>query len=214
MEPLKTPGAPERPARVRIDPSDLALEIISIVVAIVLATGVGQLVDHFRAEARTHQALVELRREIATDDAALRRVTALHRRVWLGFQHVVTTAHDRQMAFDTFAQTFDTTASHGYQPFWGTTTAWDLTRNSTVLDDVPYELRVRLQTRYAELAGLRSIEERVASGIEFTPSEARPNFYFAAAALVLNLADVVYSEQRLIDDDERALQALARAGIT
>ncbi|HEX3467222.1 MAG TPA: hypothetical protein VHT05_04020 [Candidatus Elarobacter sp.] len=214
MEPAKTPATSERPARVRIDPSDLALEIVSIVIAIVLATGVGQLVDHVRAQARTQQALVELRREIATDDAELRRVSGLHRRVWLAFQRAVSTAHDRQMTFDTFTRTFGTAASHGYEPFDGTTTAWDLTRNSNVLEEVPYELRARLQTRYGELAGLRDVEARLISNLEFAPSDARPNFYFAAYAVVLNLADAVAAEERLVDDDRSALDALARAGIT
>ena len=213
MEP-STPEAPERRTRIRIDPSDLALEIISIVVAIVLATGVGQLVEHARAQARTHQALVEVRREIAADDAVLRRVTALHRRVWLSFSHAVTSAHGEQMTFDTFIGSFKHAAPQGYQPFAGTTTAWDLTRNSPDLDNVPYDLRVRLQTRYGELAGLRETEQRVVAGFEFEPSDARPNFYFAAYALVLNLADVVFSEQRLIDDDDRALTSLAQAGIS
>ena len=73
---------------------------------------------------------------------------------------------------------------------------------------------MRLQTRYGELAGLRETEQRVVAGFEFEPSDARPNFYFAAYALVLNLADVVFSEQRLIDDDDRALTSLGQAGIS
>ncbi len=76
VEPDEHPDHESRRARrirLRINPSDLLLEIISIVIAIVLATAVGQLVDRVRTQRQTHEALVQLRREIATDEVVLKR---------------------------------------------------------------------------------------------------------------------------------------------
>ncbi len=54
-----------------INPSDLALEIISIVIAIVLATSVGQIVANYQAGVHTREALQRIRQEVASDDATL-----------------------------------------------------------------------------------------------------------------------------------------------
>jgi len=201
-----------RRAPLRIDPSDLALEIVSIVIAIVLATAVGELVEHVRAQARTHEALVQIRQEIVADDAGLRRNATLHRNVWNAFRDAVTRARGHRMDFDEFAATFARSAPHGLRPFVGSTTAWDLARTSTVLADVPYDVRATIQRRYAELDGLRDTNAIVLAHLENAPAEEHPNFYFTAVALVLSLADVVYSEQRLAADDAAALRALDAAG--
>ncbi len=215
VEPDEHPDHESRRARrirLRINPSDLLLEIISIVIAIVLATAVGQLVDRVRTQRQTHEALVQLRREIATDDAVLRRRAPTHRRVWLAFRTVVQSARTPRMGFDTFTRTFASAAPSGFQPFEGTTTAWELARDAKVIDDVPYDLRATLQARYAEIAQLRNINIEVLHSFETAPTEDHPNFYFVAYAVALNAADIAFSEQRLIEDDRRALRALAQAG--
>jgi type II secretory pathway pseudopilin PulG len=198
---------------VRIDPSDLALEIISIVIAIVLATAVGGFVAHYQAGERTRAALAQIRLEIAHDDEALGAVRAPHVRLRDAFRTLTTRTLSEQLSFDTFSRTFATAAPRGIHPFDGTTTAWELARGSNALDDLPYELRATLQTRYAELAGLQALNNRTLSQIEFSPADDRPNFYFTAVALSLNLSDMTASEDRLARDDATALRALADHGI-
>jgi hypothetical protein len=201
-------------ARLSIDRSDLALEIVSIVIAIILATAVGQIVEHYREGVRTHEALVQIRQEIIHDDALLRVDRPLHRRVRTAFWDTVRKAHGEQLSFDDLmTETFGHAAPEGFHPFDGTTTAWELARTSSVLADVPYALRATLQTRYAELASLQKLNSAFAARLEGTPTDARPNFYFTSVSISLILTDLVYSEDRLVDDDSAALNVLASAGV-
>ncbi len=205
------PGEGPRQARLRIDPSDLALEIISIVVAIVLATAVGQFVENYRAANRTHEALAAICAEIAHDDERLNAVHPLHERVRAAFFHTLDRARGEELEYDRFAQTFRTTAPRGFQPFFGTTTAWELARSSDALAGVPYALRATLVTRYAQLALLKDENGSALGSILSAPTQEHPNFFFVAAALAGTLADVTYAETQLTKDDAAALRALRSA---
>ncbi len=207
------PDRETRRARLRIDPSDLALEIVSIVIAIVLATIVGQLVEKYQASERTRAALTQIRQEVLRDHEALRDVSTLHERIRAAFDATIGRTRGEQLDYDTFARTFQRVAPKGFHPFDGSTTAWDLARSSNALEDLPYSLRATLQTRYAELAQIRSLNAALYSHFTSTPTEARPNFYFTASAVLLTLGDVVASENRLARDDDDVLSALAARGI-
>src|SRR5476649_1165560 len=203
---------PQR-GRVRIDRSELVLEIVSIVIAIILATAAGQFVEHYRAGVRTHEALAQIRQEVANDDKILQAVRPLHRRVRVAFDTTVRRTHGEQLSFDALSATFFHAAPHGFRPFGGTTTAWELARGSNVLADVPYELRSLLQTRYAELDGLQGENAAFIGRLEGTPTGSQPNFFFTAVTLSLILSDVTYAEDRLVKDDAAVLRALGSAGI-
>jgi hypothetical protein len=122
-------------------------------------------------------------------------------------------ARNEQLDYDTLYGTFTSAAPHGFQPFRGTTTAWDLARGSSTLADVPYRLRAVLQNRYAELVQVRSENDGVLAQLEAAPTDARPNFFFVGNALELILLDLVFSEDYLARDDQVALDALRGAGI-
>jgi hypothetical protein len=212
-ERVLVPAREPRRARVRIDPSDLALEIVSIVIAIILATVVGQLVERYQAAERTREALSQIRQEVVRDHGALRDVSTLHESTRAAFDATIGQAREEQLDYDAFAGTFRRVAPKGSHPFDGSTTAWDLARSSNVLDGLPYSLRATLQRRYAELAQLRSLNAALYSHLTSAPTERRPNFFFTAAAVLLTLADIVASEDRLARDDDAVLSALAARGI-
>lgn len=213
VESQRVPDREPRRARLRIDPSDLALEIVSIVIAIILATVVGQLVEKHQADERTRAALSQIRQEILRDHEAMRDVSKLHWRMHAAFEATIGQTRGEQLDFDAFARTFQRVAPKGFHPFDGSTTAWDLARSSNALEDLPYSLGATLQTRYAELAQLRNLNAALYSHLTSTPTEARPNFFFTATAVLLNLGDVVASEDRLGRDDNAVLSALAERGI-
>jgi hypothetical protein len=172
------------------------LEIISIVIAVLLALAAGQAVDAFRAAQRTHEALGQIRQEIANDDTVLRAVHPLHVRLGLAFERTVGDA-----------------APHGFNPFGGTTTAWELARGTDVLAGVPYSVRSALQTRYAEVQNLDALNAAMLGRLEVATTDQDPNFYFTAFALQLMFKDIEFSERRLASDDRAALDALAKDGI-
>jgi hypothetical protein len=95
----------------RIDLSDLVLEIISIGVALGLATAVGQAIDAHRTATRTTEVLTELWREIARDDAALAASHPLHVRVHDAFASTVAGAREETLSYDAFAGAFARTES-------------------------------------------------------------------------------------------------------
>ncbi len=205
--------ADEEPARrIRIDPSDLLLEIISIVIAILLATAVGQVVDRVRANGRTHDALVQVCTEIAHDDASLAAHRGLHRRMRDSFVAAVDAARGNRMHADAYYAALARVTANGMQPFSGTTTAWNLAQTSDVLAAVPYALRAALQQRYAEIAALDATNAATIARIEASPTDADPNFYFVASTLRLQFADMIGSEERLAADDAAASRALRSAG--
>jgi hypothetical protein len=198
----------------RIDPSDLLLEIVSIVIAVSLALAAGQAVESIRAHARTHEALSEIRQEIVQDDRDLHELRSLHVRVKTAFEKTVARASNRHLDFSDMLRTFGTAAPHGFNPFGGTTTAWDLARGSDVLQDVPYSVRAALQNRYAELQNLDALNASMLSRLEGQTTDEHPNFYYTADVLRLILTDIDFSERRLLHDDQQALDALANDGIT
>jgi hypothetical protein len=209
----RVPDEEHRRAFLAIDPSDLALEIVSIVIAIVLATAVGQVVSNYQAGARSHEALEQVRQEVVHDDAALRKLQPLHRHVRIAFDATIRRTHKERLDYDGFARTFADAAPHGFHPFSGTTTAWELARSSSALAESPYALRAALETRYAELEQLGDLNSAILTRLTTTPTDDHPNFFFTAGALLLNLTDVVASEDRLLRDDDIALRALAASGI-
>ena len=75
---------PRRPS-LRIEPSDLALEIVSIVIAIVLATTAGQIVANYQSGVRTRESLAQIRQEVTHDDTELEGLRSLHHRVDTAF---------------------------------------------------------------------------------------------------------------------------------
>ena len=97
---------PRRRFWLRIDPSELALEIISIVIAIVLATAVGQIIANYQADARTREALSQIRQEVAHDDVTLRGVQPLHQRVLSAFMQTIRRTDGEQLDFDGFSRAF------------------------------------------------------------------------------------------------------------
>ncbi len=210
---MLVPDEEPRRAKLRIDPSDLALEIVSIVIAIILATVVGQLVEKHQADERTRAALTQIRQEVVRDHSVLRDVSTLHLTLRAAFDATIDQARGEQLDYDAFARTFQRAAPKGFHPFDGSTTAWDLARSSNALEDLPYALRATLQTRYAELAQLRSLNTALYSHLTSTPTERRPNFFFTATAVLLTLGDVVATEDRLARDDDAVLSALAARGI-
>ncbi len=206
-------GGEEGPkrTRLRIDPSDLVLEILSIVIAIVLATAVGGLVERNRADARTREALSQVCQEIAHDDVRLLAVRPLHVRVGAAFKQTLEAARGEQLEFDRFDQTFHDAAPRGFQPFFGTTTAWELARSSDALAGVPYALRATLVNRYGQLTVLKGENDAVLASLLSAPTERHPNFFFVAASLEDTLNDVKYAEGQLAKDDAAALGALRSA---
>jgi len=200
-------------AFLKVDPKDLVVETFSVVLGIILAVSVGRFIDDRHAHTRMMDALGEIRQEIAADDVTIRALHPLHVRVRESFEKTLKAARGEQVDFDTFSRAFASAAPKGFQPFNGTTTAWELARNGNVLSDVPYEVRKSLQERYSHIAGLREQNSGLVQRLDSSASELRPNFYFTMRASTLVLLDIGATEDELLKDDSEALDQLKHFGV-
>jgi hypothetical protein len=199
----------EKPARrVRIDPSDLVLEIVSIVIAILLALGVNEWRDTARTRARTHDSLVGIRSEITANRTLLMKAMPHHLAVWTAFRALQSRKAHR-LTFEEYTDLFGKTNPNGFRPFLGEETAWRLATTSAALADVEYATRIALERTYQEQTVLDRFSERIADDLHFGPANADANFYMSAISFSLDSADIVYAERDLLRHYDRSLNLLA-----
>ena len=113
------------------------------------------------------------------------------------------------MDFGQFVRTFGKADPHGYMPFAGESTAWELARTSSVLGDVDYATRAAMERAYGEQAFLARAGDHVIDHVRFGPVPEHADFYPDAVSFALDATDVVYSERRLLQRYDDALHALA-----
>lgn len=179
----------------RIDPADLIVEVISVMLAILLAFAV----NHWQEQQRIAQdvtiEIANIRDEIAANDRLLESQREHHRRVWLAFQRL--TAKPRVLTLDDFYGTFYRFSPHGFKPFVGESFAWDIARSSPSVVAIPYDSRVQLERTYAEQALLNSLSGTLGGDMHISSTNRNPDLYVAAMALSLDLGDIVAVEDRL-----------------
>ncbi|HTJ28606.1 MAG TPA: hypothetical protein VMA36_20805 [Candidatus Limnocylindria bacterium] len=198
--------------RLRIDPSDLVLEIISIVIAILLALGVNEWRDALRARANAHEAMVAIRDEIVANDRELHALMPHHLANLQAFRALLKgSSRQRPVSFDTFMETFGRVNPHGFQAVQAESTAWDLARGSGVLSAVPYATRVALERAYREQSFLNTYPDRIIADLHFGVAPRNADFRFAANGFWIDTADAVLTEQRLAQDYAAARKALDAA---
>lgn len=197
--------------RLKIDPSDLALEMVSIVVAILLALAVNGWHDAWARHAQEQTALRAIRDELRLNRGDLLEQVALHARVEAAYRALVDDAPKNVLGSEAFYAAFSRTAPHGYNPVDGESTAWDVARTSDVLTDVPLATRITIEEAYAEQQALRDLNVRVIDDLHFKPEGVNPNFFYAAGAMQIDTNDVTYSERRLRAKYDAALASLDTA---
>jgi hypothetical protein len=115
------------------------------------------------------------------------------------------------VAPDAFYGTFRRSNPHGYSPFTGESTAWDLARSAAILNDVPYATRAALERTYHTQALLDRYRDAVLGALHFEPATRDPNFFYAVLAFSVDLSDITYAESELSADYDAALKAVDAA---
>jgi hypothetical protein len=196
---------------IRIDPSDLALEIVSIVIAILLALAVNRWQEGLAHERTLHESLVSIRQELVDNRAALTQRMALHRRVAGAFMHFVTVHQPPDVVtFPDVYRIFRTAAPRGFQPVRGVDIAWQVAQSSQALTFMPYATRVTLTGVYDEQNSLYMAELRFLDAA-FSPSAASKDYYVQAFAAALWLIEVTNAESELLRRYDAALRILPTA---
>jgi hypothetical protein len=190
----------------RIDPADIVVEIISIVLAILLALAVNSWQEHVRTDGEVKTLLANVRDEIARNRALLVSEKAHHRAVYDAFDKLI--AHEHVVTLDEYYNTFSNANPRGFHPFEGESFAWDVMRTSRSIDAVPYDTRILLERTYAEQDLLSRENAQILSDIHVMSTTRDPNFFAPSLTMRLDLGDITYSQDRLEELYDTALRDL------
>jgi hypothetical protein len=193
---------------IRIDPSDLALEIVSIVIAILLALAVNRWQEDLTHQRTLRESLVSIRQEIVDNRISLTQKMALHGRVAGAFMRFAM-AHQRKadVTFPDVYRLFRSAAPRGFQPMHGDDIAWQVAQSSQALAYMPYATRISLTRVYDEQTSVYMAELRFLDAA-FSPAAPSKDYYAQAFAAALWLADVTNAEQELLRRYDAALKIL------
>jgi hypothetical protein len=192
--------------KLRIDPSDLLLEIVSIVIAILLAFALNAWNDQRKTDAAVHESLVDIRREVEFNRAFLVRVMPRHAAFDAAYKTYL--AKHRKIGVVTFFELFDRSTKQGYHPFDGESTAWDIARSLPSAIAIPLDLRTAIERTYAEQHRLADQGQRLLDDLHVPVTTNDPNLYTATIGISLDSGDIVASERRLLALDDALLQRL------
>jgi hypothetical protein len=192
--------------KLRLDPSDLLLEIVSIVIAILLAFALNAWNDQRKTDSAVHDSLVDIRREVEFNRSIVARDIARHAAFNAAYKTYL--ANHRKIGVQPFFTLFDRYAAHGFRPFSGESTAWDIARSLPSAIAIPLDLRTAIERTYAEQHRLAEQGQRVVDDLHIPATTDDPNLYLATIGISLDSGDVVSSERRLLQLDDALLKRL------
>lgn len=195
--------------RIKIELGDVVVEIVSIVVAILLALGVNtwQARIHRRAVLRNNVAniVAEIRRNARLLAPLERKHVAVDRRL----QSVYLRAGNSEaVSSGRFMAVLQRAAPTGLGVLQIQDIAWQIAQQDNALALMPYEQRAQLTALYARQQDLRANYSRTLNAIEGLSSR---NAYFTLRATVLSFGDVVAAEADLMRDYGPLASELTRA---
>ncbi|HEV3153704.1 MAG TPA: hypothetical protein VGZ02_07880 [Candidatus Baltobacteraceae bacterium] len=187
----------ERERGLRINPSDLLLEIISIVIAILLALAVNSWQDHLKQERLLHQSLVEIRQELAANDRNLSALYPHHLEVFHAFSALDNAGPATRVPCAQIRDTFRRVDPRGFGPDIPASTAWEISQNSQAASEMSFDMRYRI-TRVYDAQRLTVDAQRSFIALIISPQTyAASDCAYAAYAIANTLGDVVAGEQEL-----------------
>ncbi|MBD5656773.1 MAG: hypothetical protein IAI50_16565 [Candidatus Eremiobacteraeota bacterium] len=160
--------------RIKIDPSDLALEIISIVVAILLALGV----NYFAGQVKTHddvrRALAALSAEMESNENAIARIHARHLSKCGVLQTLARRGRGHKLSYTAYQNALDVVLPFAPPPL--ESTAWDLAQTSGVSANLAYATRAAIARVYAQQEGFGRLANELATDSGRSSSRATSTF--------------------------------------
>jgi len=195
--------------RLHINISDLLVEIISIVVAILLALAVNNWQEHQRQKALLQQSLRNITQEVEANAAALQRELPHHLAAADGFARLVALhSGDERIDYRQVRTEFIRTSPNGFHSTHASSIAWQIAQASRALDQMPYDERARL-TRLYQLQDLHeSAEAKVFDLLAAPAPAAGNNFFYGTVGLSIVLGDVAGTEAILAQQYKTTLAAL------
>jgi hypothetical protein len=181
--------------RITIDPSDLVLEIISIVVAILLALAVNYLGSQVKTHEDVANALAAIGAELAANEALVVRVHPHHLAKCSALQALARRGRGRRITYTAYQNTLDAVlpfTTPGVQ-----STAWELAQSSGISANFDYATRSDIAHVYAQQQSFVQIGRDLA--LDFRPLvfERDGDFFLAARNAAFDCTAVTSGEDRL-----------------
>ncbi len=198
-----------KPPRIRIELGDVIVEMLSIVVAILLALAVNNWQARLREEHSLRANVANIVREMQANRSVLARVARQHEREAAAIDREVTLlrAHGERMSFDRFTTFFGTIAPHGLGALNLEDVAWTVAESDRSLAVMPSGERIALASVYEEQRDLRTYYDRLITTIE-TDTDA--NRFPLLADEAYQFGDVVAAEDELLHAYAAVIPALER----
>jgi len=185
----------ERRVRIRIDPSDLALEIISIVVAILLALAGNALVGQLQTNWQVERARASITQELGDNAQSIARVHPRHVAKCQVLQRLAQRGADRRISYTDYQNALGRVLPLVVPPL--ESTAWTIAVTSNVSSNFDYGTR-------ADLTRLYNSQQRFLDLSNDLQSDFRPlvftrdlDFFLVARNAALDCSYVVAGESRL-----------------
>ena len=183
--------------RIRIEPGDVIIEMLSIVVAILLALAVNNWQEHLRQEALLRENVENIVHELQVNQRALAALTTRNEAETRAFdREVVTLQHTgERMDFDGFSAFFRRTAPDGIGLLQLQDVAWSVAQSDQSLAIMPTDERIMLASVYAGQDHLRLFYRRLADTLDIPESG---DWFVVLASADVDFGDVVSTERSLL----------------
>lgn len=192
----------------RIDLGDVVIEIVSIVLAILLAFVISNWHERSTRQAALHAALVNIHDEMLLNRRLLKQEIPVHLHYQQQFQSLVESAHSEHISFDRLGATIQRASKDGFHEAALEAIAWEIAQNSTALTDMQYRQRATLTQIYDIQAITMQRQDRFASNLILPSAAANGNWFYSAVESSENLGDVVAAEAELAQGYDRELKEL------
>ncbi len=197
--------------RFEIDLGDVVIEIVSIVVAILLALGVHAWQTRVGREARLHAAVENVARELARNRLLLAPLAARHRRVEARLLAAYrAAAANRSYTQDQLDRLEDRIAPRGFGVLQVQSIAWQIAQSDRALGLMPYDRRAALTAIYLRQGDLKRAYASFIALVQRGSLLAPRNAYGELRALVGTFGDVVAAEDDVLHDYATEIPALVR----
>jgi hypothetical protein len=182
--------------RITIDPSDLALEIISIVVAILLALSVNYLGGQVKTYLDVRNALAAISAEMAGNQATIGRMHPHHLTKCAVLQTLARRGRGHKITYTAYQNTLDQVLPFTPPPL--ESTAWNLAETSNVSANFNYATRADIARVYVQQEAFNRLADELA--VDFRPLvfTRDADFFLVARNASLDCTYVTSGEDRLV----------------
>jgi hypothetical protein len=196
--------------KIHIEPGDVIVEMLSIVVAILLALAVNNWQEHLRQQRDLRTNVINIVRELEVNHRALAALAPQHDREAAAFRQETSgdLGRHEQLSLDDFYHEFRRIAPRGLGVVQLQQDAWQVAQSDPSFSAMPAGQRLALARVYSQQANLIEIYARI---INHVPSTSASTYFPALLAIDLDFSDATIAERALLRAYADAISQLRAA---